>query len=119
MMKVFEKKSRREIMEFSIIALISLAISGLILYYCPSVFAAGSGVTQAVGYVKKAVAIIATVSGAITTLYGIFSAISAHANENGPEQQKAISKIGAGIALLAFGFVVTNIPIENWIVTTM
>ena len=71
--------------------------------------------TKLYGVVK----IITTVIGAIFLLVGIVRFVIAHANEDGPSQQKAAMFIATGIALIAIGPVMSALHLEDLIETSI
>ena len=71
---------------------------------------ASNATGQAFVLVIKAVRVIGSVAGALFVLVGIIRFVIAHANEDGPNQQKAALMIATGIALI---IVVSIISAQN------
>lgn len=73
-------------------------------------------VDDVVDAVMKIVQIIAVAVGAIFVLVGIVKFAMAHANEDGPAQQKAILMLAAGIVLVLVGtIIIGTLDVAGWI----
>lgn len=90
-------------------ALPYLLVCAMLISCCGGmfVFAAEASAFESIFRVVK---IITTVLGAIFLIVGIVKFVIAHANEDGPSQQKAAMMIATGIALVVIG------PLMNQII---
>ena len=96
-----------------------LTIFGLLLF-CPQVFAGGyvagdgSAPDVMIGSVVRIITTLCTVIGIILGIVGLVKFIIAHANEQGPEQQKAVMWIAVAIILVIVPNVIGAVA-NNWI----
>ena len=78
-----------------------------------TVSSAGQAATSAMDAVFGVIRLIMTVVGVLLLLVGLIKFIIAHANEDGPNQQKAAMMMAAGLALLVFAFVINQLGIDE------
>lgn len=102
-------ENRREFLTIGGVAI--LAVIGLYLF-CPSVFATSEAVTTMLGSVVQIVATLCTVVGVILGIVGLVKFIIAHANEQGPEQQKAIMWIAVAIILIIVPNIIATVATD-------
>lgn len=102
------------------IALIALLTAVTYLVF-PQAFADVNGTAKnVIDAVVSIVRLIVNVLGAIFALVGIVKFAIAHANEDGPAQQKAAMMIATGIVLLLMGTVIIKtLNISSWIDTNV
>ena len=99
---------------------IFVLIMGVIIFMggMPAALADNAGTaaaTDALGGVVKIVSLITNIVGIIFVVVGFVRYVMAHANDDGPSQQKAALFIGTGIALFLVGSILTNMNISTWI----
>lgn len=101
---ITSKEYRRQTFKQVLIASIPYLLLAILLFILlkNNMFAiAGEAAAgKAFGLVIKAVRVIGTVAGALFVLVGIIRFVIAHANEDGPNQQKAALMIATGVALI-------------------
>lgn len=106
-----ERSLKRKEMMFNVgtICIGALFILGLYMLF-PSVFAADDTPTKTViNIIVKIFRVTAVISGVVLILVGAFKYGMAHANENGPDEQKARGMIIGGIVLtLLFSIIITD-----------
>jgi len=95
-------------------ACIPIMVFGFLMLSSPYALAAGVSGSEAVA--KKAIGIVVTVIkliggivGVILIIQGAMKYAMAHANDNGPEQTKAITTLAAGAALIIFALIVLDL----------
>lgn len=74
--------------------------------------------TEAIKSLLNVLYLITNVIGVIFVLVGFVRIVIAHAQEDGPGQQKAAMFIGTGIALILLRIFMTNMHPETWINTS-
>ena len=80
------------------------------------VFADGNipkGATEAFDAIFKVVAIITSIVAILFILVGLVKFITAHANDNGPDQQKAAMMIATGVGLLVLAGLIGTLGINE------
>lgn len=111
MMTTKETVTKKEIM---VIALIGVLLAVGLFMLFPHADAANANATTVINLIVKVLKFIAITVGVIFVLVGIFKFSIAHANEQGPEQQKAIMMMATGLILiLLFTLVVTQDVVTN------
>lgn len=97
-------------------------IAATVMYAYPEVFAEpGNAQTNGQNVIKgilSVVFLITNVVGIILTIVGFVKLVIAHANEDGPAQQKAALFIATGLVLVLVRIVMSALSIETWIDTT-
>ena len=87
-----------EVQVLKIMAIACIAAIATMFFFTPTAFASTEEtVKQTMGIVYKLLKFAATVFGVIYIAFGLFKYATSHANENGPEQQKAVGQIVAGL----------------------
>lgn len=109
-MQVFTKQDNRR-NTIMVIGIAVLTVIGLYLF-CPSVFANTNADTM-ITSVVQIIATLCTVVGVILGIVGLVKFIIAHANEQGPEQQKAIMWIAVAIILIIVPNIISTVA-TNW-----
>ena len=95
-------------------ALAAVLFAGCMYVAAPAAFAATG--KEAITVAIRIIKIVATAAGALFTLVGVLKFAIAHANEDGPAQQKAVLMLAAGIVLVLFGsIVIDTLNVETWI----
>lgn len=107
-----ERSLKRKEMMFNVgtICIGALFILGLYMLF-PSVFAAedDTPTKTVINIIVKIFRVTAVISGVVLILVGAFKYGMAHANENGPDEQKARGMIIGGIVLtLLFSIIITD-----------
>ena len=106
-------KKKQEIMMYATAAVMAAVLVAMVYHIMPTVMAAGT-VEEIFGIVGTVLRTISCVAGGILILGGIFKYATAHATDNGPDQQKGIIMIATGIVLiLLFTVVVTDAVIKT------
>ena len=111
------ERTKRILILFQI-ALAALMIWVVLMGGMPAVLADNAGTaaaTDALDGVVKVVSLITNIVGIIFVVVGFVRYVMAHANDDGPSQQKAALFIGTGIALFLVGSILTNMNISTWI----
>lgn len=88
--------------------------------YCPMAQASGSrsGYWAAHGALQGIVSVVSLITnivGIIFVVVGFVRYVMAHAQDDGPSQQKAALFIGTGIALFLVGGIISGMGISGWI----
>ena len=109
------KTRKREDIRQTIMAVIPAAfIMGLLILFMN--FSAADTTDEVIEAVIKIVEVIAVVVGAMFILVGIVKFAMAHANEDGPAQQKSILMLAAGLVLVLVGLIIIpNLNVSGWI----
>ena len=106
-----------DIKQVFFIALLAMGITVGIACFALPVFAGEAAGTEAastmITSVVSVIATLCTVVGIILGIVGLVKFIIAHANEQGPEQQKAIMWIAVAIILVIVPNVI-KIVADNW-----
>lgn len=101
-----------------------LAVSGLILFCFSLLWMTKGQIVMAAGQddaqtlftsVMRVVYNIVTIVGVFYTAMGIIKFIMSHANEQGPEQHKAIMQMAAGIMMIAIPTIMRGLKLEQYI----
>lgn len=98
-------------------------IATTIMYAYPAVFAtsgsgkAGTAGEEVIGGVLSVVFLITNIVGIIFIIVGFVKLVIAHAQEDGPAQQKAALFIATGLVLILVRIVMDNIGFKSWINT--
>ena len=106
-----------------LVALIGIAVFAAIgcLLFCGGAFASGTDDSHAATALNAVVIIICNivrVVGAIFVIVGVVKFVISHANEQGPEQQKAILMIATGIVLIVVPTIITSLQSDfNEVIT--
>lgn len=111
-----EKIRNNNFTNFAVTASLILATSFVAVNLFPVALAASS--SQATAVIEALVSVltlICSVVGAIMALVGFIKVIMAHADSNGPEQNKAAMMIGSGIALILLGPLLKTLNVASWI----
>lgn len=99
-----------------VMALASAALFILAWQVCPVAFAGSAGAaSSAAESIVKVVTAVATAVGAVFLLMGVLRFAIAHANEDGPSQQKAALLIASGIVLIGFSVLANALNIGQYI----
>ena len=98
-----------------IAAAVMTTLLGILVYQAaPFVFADASG--DAIDAVIKIIKLVAKVAGALFVLVGILKFAISYANEDGPQQIKAVMMLAAGVVLVILGtLVLDTMDIKSWI----
>lgn len=110
------KKANQVLCYLSTMAMIATTM----MYAYPAVFAdAASNGKKVITGVLSVVFLITNVVGIIFVIVGFVKLVIAHANEDGPAQQKAALFIATGLILILVRIVLDKIGFASWIDTTM
>lgn len=115
------KKKYETLKQVLFISAASMLVMAILQYAFPVAFASGTAsqaLTGVIDLLVTGIMVICGVVGVIITLIGIIKLIMAHANDDGPAQQKAATMIGTGIVLILFGTVVIGgfkTKIASWL----
>lgn len=107
------KLTKQEKVEIAAILVASIVIT-ITYFLCVGTVYAEITPAEMAEMVKKIVKIICYIAGALFALTGIIKFAIAHANEEGPAQQKAIMMIATGVVLVALGLAMDQIIKESW-----
>ena len=107
------KLTKQEKVEIAAILVASIVIT-ITYFLCVGTVYAEITPAEMAEMVKKIVKIICYIAGALFALTGIIKFAIAHANEEGPAQQKAIMMIATGVVLVALGLAMDSLIKESW-----
>jgi len=96
------------------LAIAAAVLIGIIAYTLPTAFAearAQDVMALIINVMKK----ICVIVGAIFALIGIVKIAIAHANEDGPAQQKAAMMLATGVILVILGTTTMLDIVKNWV----
>lgn len=97
-----------------IAAAAAVLVTVLAFRFIPPVYA--SVVNEAAEAVTKVVKLIATAIGAIFILVGVLKFAISYSNDDGPQQQKAVMMLAAGLVLVLLSqLVLDDLDIASWI----
>ena len=102
------ENNRQMAMVIMTAALMATVLVAAFYYFVPTVMAADPNVLQIFNIVGTVLRTISTIVGAIMVLAGIFQYAPAHANDNGPDQQKGIMMLATGVVLIILFTVIIN-----------
>ena len=110
-----KKSIKKNILASVLYFLIAVAIF-ILLKNNMFAFAGGKKAAEdAFKIVIKAVRVIGSVSGALFVLVGIIRFVISHANEDGPNQQKAALMIATGVALIIVVSIISSTDISSMV----
>ena len=111
---------RREMLFNFLLAFAAIAfLTTVTMYAFPAAFAANEAESVVRGVIRI-MQIITSIVGALFAIIGIVKFAMAHANEDGPAQQKSVMMMATGVVLVLLGTVVLGSledTIVGWIVT--
>ncbi len=112
--------NRREMLFNFLLAFAAIAfLTTVTMYAFPAALADGAA-DSVIDTVIMIMQIITNVVGILFAIIGIVKFAMAHANEDGPAQQKAVMMMATGIVLIILGTVVLNTlkpTIKGWLTT--
>ena len=107
------KLTKQEKVEIAAILVASIVIT-ITYFLCVGTVYAEISSGDMAKMVRTIVKIICMIAGALFAITGIIKFAIAHANEEGPAQQKAIMMIATGVVLVALGLAMDSIIKDSW-----
>lgn len=92
---------------------VSIVFFATFMILNPQVYASSAAQVEIVNSFIKVIKMVARFVGVIFAIVGLVSLVTAHANEDGPAQQKAAQRIAVGLALVAIGPILDAINVSS------